>query len=86
MVIKRHPMPKLVQVTCLTCGTPFLARKADIDRGWGKFHSKSCKAVYQSRKKTPNKVKKAAKQPVPRSSFDEYDAICAAEDAKLKHK
>jgi hypothetical protein len=34
------------QVKC-RCGAAFLARVADINRGWGKFCSKRCKAKEQ---------------------------------------
>jgi len=36
-----------VEVKCKGCGVSFLARVADRKRGWGKFHSKSCKATHQ---------------------------------------
>lgn len=38
---------KKVQRTC-NCGKKFMAREADVKRGWGKFCSKRCKAVKQS--------------------------------------
>jgi hypothetical protein len=34
-------------VSCKNCKTEFLARIVDIKRGWGKFCSKSCKAIKQ---------------------------------------
>lgn len=39
-------MPTMVQRKC-RCGDNFMARKADVKRGWGKFCSKSCKAIRQ---------------------------------------
>lgn len=36
-----------VEVLCKCCKQPFIARVADRKRGWGKFCSKSCKAVKQ---------------------------------------
>lgn len=39
-----------VEVKCKNCKTPFLARKADVARGWGKFCSKSCKATKQEQR------------------------------------
>ena len=38
-----------VEVKCQNkrCGTAFLARVADVKRGWGRFCSKSCKASHQ---------------------------------------
>ena len=35
------------EVKCACCKQPFMARVADIKRGWGKFCSKSCKATKQ---------------------------------------
>ena len=35
------------EVDCGYCRKIFLAREADIKRGWGKFCSKSCKASKQ---------------------------------------
>lgn len=39
-----------VEVKCKTCKTPFMARVADRKRGWGKFCSKSCKAIKQTQR------------------------------------
>lgn len=39
---------KTKKVVCKQCGNTFVARVADINRGWGVFCSKSCKAKYQS--------------------------------------
>lgn len=39
-----------VQVKCARCGDPFTARVADRKRGWGKFCSRSCKAIKQTQK------------------------------------
>ena len=36
-----------VEVKCGRCKTLFTARVADRKRGWGKFCSKSCKAIKQ---------------------------------------
>lgn len=38
-----------VGVYCACCGNKFEARVADRKRGWGKFCSKSCKAIKQRR-------------------------------------
>lgn len=35
------------EVKCKCCQRPFMARVADLNRGWGKFCSKSCKAKKQ---------------------------------------
>ncbi|WP_254228948.1 hypothetical protein [Burkholderia gladioli] len=47
---KRVPMPKMVERNCRRCKQPFLARAADVKRGWGLFCSKSCKAIKQEQR------------------------------------
>ena len=42
-------MPSMTKMNCKCCGKTFEARVADVNRGWGKFCSKSCKAVKQTR-------------------------------------
>lgn len=42
-------MAHMTEVKCASCRTPFMARTADVKRGWGKFCSKSCKAKKQFR-------------------------------------
>lgn len=37
-----------IVVKCARCGDPFMARVADRKRGWGRFCSKSCKAIRQT--------------------------------------
>lgn len=39
----------MIECTCKWrgCREKFMARKADVDRGWAKFCSKSCKAKEQ---------------------------------------
>jgi len=39
-----------IEVKCERCKTPFLARVADRKRGWGRFCSKSCKAIKQEQR------------------------------------
>lgn len=43
-------MATMVEVKCENkpCGKMFWARKADRDRGWARFCSKSCKASRQT--------------------------------------
>ena len=44
-----HSAPGLkIEVKCQRCRQPFMARVADRKRGWGKFCSKSCKAIKQT--------------------------------------
>lgn len=42
-----------VEKKCVTCGKNFIARVADVKRGWAKSCSKSC-AATQTNKKTGN--------------------------------
>jgi hypothetical protein len=37
----------LIERKCQRCQKPFMARTADVKRGWAKFCSKSCKAKKQ---------------------------------------
>lgn len=39
-----------VVVKCETCKQPFTARVADRKRGWGRYCSKSCKAIKQTQR------------------------------------
>lgn len=39
-----------VIVKCERCRDPFEARVADRNRGWGRFCSKSCKAIRQTQR------------------------------------
>jgi hypothetical protein len=41
-------MTKMVERKCSRCGTTFQARQADVNRGWARFCSKSCKAKKQT--------------------------------------
>jgi len=42
---------KMVERTCKCgCGVKFMARVADVKRGWGKYASKSCKAKAQEKR------------------------------------
>ncbi len=45
-------MASMTEQTC-GCGAKFMARTADVDRGWGKSCSKSC-AATRTNKKTGN--------------------------------
>lgn len=47
---KRVPQPRMVERHCLWCKGPFMARVADVKRGWAKFCSKSCKASRQEKR------------------------------------
>ncbi len=44
-------MAKMVEITCKCgCGRKRMVRQVDINRGWGIYFSKSCKATHQERK------------------------------------
>lgn len=59
----RKPMPAMVKRICLHCEVEFEARAADVKRGWGKFHSKSCKAKYQEQAKAAGAGSTESKEP-----------------------
>ena len=41
-------MARMTEITCACgCKRKKMVRTADIKRGWGKYYSKSCKAVAQ---------------------------------------
>lgn len=42
-------MPSMTKIKCANCNNTFEARTADVNRGWGKFCSKSCKASKQTK-------------------------------------
>ena len=44
----RYNTTKNVRRICKNCGDPFMARSADVNRGWANFCSKSCKAREQT--------------------------------------
>lgn len=46
----RIPQPRMVGRKCNWCKALFQARAADVKRGWGKFCSKSCKAMRQEKR------------------------------------
>lgn len=52
----------MVTCRCLWCKEAFQARKADVERGWGKFCSKKCKAINQSSPGGCGRVKQAGQR------------------------
>lgn len=40
----------MVQRKCQNCKCQFQARQADVNRGWAKYCSKSCKAIKQEKR------------------------------------
>jgi len=74
-----HPLgAKTVQVKCQRCGVEFTARTADRARGWGKFCSKSCKAIRQTQK---TGWSGPGSGPRPGRSYPRHDGI-----SEMKHK
>jgi hypothetical protein len=63
-----YPTPEMVSCECLWCKNPFQARKADVNRGWGKFCSKKCKAINQVSPGGRGRLKQAVKNPNPQKS------------------
>jgi hypothetical protein len=49
MAVKEKPRGAMVERVC-RCGAKFMARAADVKRGWGKYCSKSCKAIRQEQR------------------------------------
>lgn len=44
-----HPQYKPPNATCLHCAAPFYVRPSRIAQGFGKFCSKACYDIYQTR-------------------------------------
>jgi hypothetical protein len=62
-----------VEITC-ACGTKKMVRQADLDRGWGKFCSKSCAATFR---KQGTEAAAASRRYALR--YDEYNRKCREE-------
>ena len=44
-------MARMVEIICACgCGRKKMVRAVDVRRGWGKYFSKSCKAIAQERR------------------------------------
>jgi len=59
----------LEQICECGCGVRFQARQADINRGWGLFSSKSCKAIWQERRTGQNAAYHRRKERNPDDGF-----------------
>jgi hypothetical protein len=44
---------------CKWCGGRFTARVADVNRGWARFCSKSCKASHQEKRTNQYRIHRA---------------------------
>jgi|GEM_PF-1992562 len=62
-----------VKVRCARCTQAFMARVADRNRGWGKFCSKSCKAIKQTQR--------FASGSRPKKKYPRHDGV-----SEMKHK
>lgn len=49
-------MAAMIEVKCQNCKDKFEVRVADRKRGWGKFCSKSCKAIKQEGRTGQNRL------------------------------
>lgn len=61
----------MVDVIC-KCGKKFKARQSDINRGWGKFCSKSCKALFNNPNKSSSRSNIQIKSIRDCNSFNDY--------------
>ena len=75
-------------VKCKRCKVEFEARVADIKRGWGKFCSKSCKAVRQEQRtgQMSNYLSKVAKRKFDYDNFDPHDHDHGAWESEREDK
>lgn len=84
---------RTVKRKCEQCGNQFIARQADLNRGWARFCGKSCAALFRARNHKPKSLRKSANvpklEPLKRevalntnydASFAEWDRIVAEED------
>ena len=44
------PKSQLIERSCKWCGKLFMAKRADVKRGWAKCCSKSCSASFREKK------------------------------------
>lgn len=54
---------RVTNCTCGWCKKQFQARTADVNRGWGKFCSKACKAKEQEKRTGQNRAYRAGQPP-----------------------
>ena len=43
---------------CIYCGAVFEPKKADLNRGWGLYCSKSCAVIWKNENRSSNKLKR----------------------------
>lgn len=80
MAHNHPPNAATVVVKCQRCKQPFTARVADRKRGWGKFCSKSCKAIRQTQK-TGWSGPGSGPRPGSRRKYPRHDGL-----SPMKHK
>ena len=73
-------MAAMVERKCKCCKTSFKARAADVNRGWGVYCSKSCKAVVQERKNGQHAAYRAGRgvsnlHPERLTQYSEWNAV-----------
>lgn len=66
-------MAHMTEQQCRWCKTKFPARTADVNRGWGLFCSKPCKAKEQEKRTGQNRAHHAHAAPIG-LSYDEHEA------------
>lgn len=49
-----------VSRTCPVCKDPYMAREADLKRGWAKTCSKSCAAIARTQRESKGNFKRAS--------------------------
>jgi hypothetical protein len=75
-----------IQVKCLRCRVEFTARVADRKRGWGRYCSKSCKAVKQEQKTGQYSALIRSGGPITREERDHHEAMASVEAGWDGHK
>lgn len=68
-------------VNCANCGNPKTVRQADINRGWGRFCTKRCKAIDQTRR-TGQGAPEWVLEDMAREADPALDAIIFDQDAE----
>lgn len=79
-------MASMTTVVC-RCGKEFQARTADVNRGWGKYCSKSCKGFDQGpiRRETTTTTKLAPTAPADRYCLDCGDVTNGPNEPRCEH-
>lgn len=73
-------MSHMTERKCKNCQTSFMARTADVNRGWAKFCSKSCKAKEQERRTGQHRAYAARDESDPRDVYHPFCGISLGQD------